>query len=336
VDGYEDGSLDFVFLDDDHRAAHLIAELEAWYPKLAPGGVIAGHDLDWSSVKKAVEVWSLKRGVPLRAASSRCWLGQKPVPMFSWVVQEGQRRCLVAVCCNERAIARQTVESLIKLGWGQRVLSAAQAHGFADVGFTWISKDVLVSALRDRAAMAALEGGYSHVLFLDADMTWPSDVLAKMLAHHGRGIVSGLYHLKTWPHWPVALRDGVWNDIDQTMDYTYDEMAAHADGLRRETLVGMGCTLIPVEVFRRLPRPWFKYQDNASVMPSITEDVWFCQQAATVECPIWLDPTIVCGHVSAEIVNTPHFDRATYEMAMLGNGQRLQKTAPIIPSKVAR
>ncbi len=39
-----DGSLDFVFVDATHTYAALAADLEAWLPKLRPGGLISGHD----------------------------------------------------------------------------------------------------------------------------------------------------------------------------------------------------------------------------------------------------------------------------------------------------
>ena len=42
---FADGSLDFVFLDDDHQAAHVDAELVLLFPKMAPGGIICGHDV---------------------------------------------------------------------------------------------------------------------------------------------------------------------------------------------------------------------------------------------------------------------------------------------------
>jgi len=38
-------SLDFAFCDDDHTAAHVREELEALLPKMAPGGLITGHDV---------------------------------------------------------------------------------------------------------------------------------------------------------------------------------------------------------------------------------------------------------------------------------------------------
>jgi hypothetical protein len=41
---YEDESLDMVMLDADHRTEAVLADLDAWMPKLKPGGVICGHD----------------------------------------------------------------------------------------------------------------------------------------------------------------------------------------------------------------------------------------------------------------------------------------------------
>lgn len=322
---YADASLDFVYLDDNHETAHVRAELDAWWPKLKPGGVLAGHDFDWPSVQKAVVIWGVRTGLVIANASARSWTCTKPQPADTWLVPPRQRKCLVAVCCNERTIPRHTAESLCRIGWGQRVTDAATKYQFTDVSFAWFSRYLSVADLRDEAAYVALSTGCSHVLYLDADMIWPTDVLDRMLAHHGHGLVSGLYHLKAWPHWPVALRTPVWNAVDQQFDYTYDKPAPHTDALRAESLVGMGCTIVPVELFRRFARPWFHYTVNAAGMATITEDVYFCQQAARVGCPIWLDPTVDCGHVSQQPITSAWYDRATVEMVMLANGQRITK-----------
>jgi predicted O-methyltransferase YrrM len=41
---YKDASLDFVFIDAAHDYASVVKDLNAWYPKLKKGGVLAGHD----------------------------------------------------------------------------------------------------------------------------------------------------------------------------------------------------------------------------------------------------------------------------------------------------
>lgn len=44
--GFQDGSLAYVFVDADHRYTGVAKDLEAWWPKVAPGGIICGHDFD--------------------------------------------------------------------------------------------------------------------------------------------------------------------------------------------------------------------------------------------------------------------------------------------------
>jgi hypothetical protein len=42
--GFADGSLDFVYIDGDHRFGAIAADLVAWVPKVRKGGAVAGHD----------------------------------------------------------------------------------------------------------------------------------------------------------------------------------------------------------------------------------------------------------------------------------------------------
>lgn len=51
----EDHSLDFVFIDADHSYEGVKTDINDWEPKVKPGGFVFGHDIDWPTVKKAVE-----------------------------------------------------------------------------------------------------------------------------------------------------------------------------------------------------------------------------------------------------------------------------------------
>lgn len=324
---YADGSLDFVFLDAAHDTASVLKDLAAWWPKIKPGGSIAGHDADWPSVTAALKPWSELSGVRVDQVSRRSWRVKKAaqLPASTWTVPPAQRKCLVAVCSNERSVYRQTAQSLLTLGWGQRVLDAIRSHGFTDVQVTWVSKFVLVSDLRNEAARLAIAMECSHVLFLDADMVWPSDVLSRMLAHHDKGIVSGLYFLKSWPHYPVALTRARVNAETLQVDYDYDKSCHLAEGVRPVDLVGMGCTMVPVALFHSMAQPWFEYQQDGSGNWSVTEDVAFCQKAKALGCPILLDPDVKCGHVAQHAIAEPWYERSLSEIAML---DRMARTEP--------
>ena len=52
---YEDDSLDFVFIDGDHRYECVKADIEAWLPKMKSKSILAGHDYGWcEDVRRAV------------------------------------------------------------------------------------------------------------------------------------------------------------------------------------------------------------------------------------------------------------------------------------------
>lgn len=332
---YAPASLDFVWIDAAHDPQSVLEDLEAWWPAVKPGGLFAGHDADWPTVQRALAPWSALRGLVVESVSVRSWAIRKPVPQSDWQTPAGARKCLVAVASNERTIYRQTAESLAKIGWGARVSQAASAHGFEDVQFSWVSRHVRVDDLRNEAGRLALAAGATHLLFLDADMTWPGDVLTRMLAHHDKGIVSGLYFLKSWPHWPVAFASGAVNLKTGEVDYTYDDAVVAAGGLRPSALVGMGCTLIPTALLSLMPEPWFEYRENRSGLWTITEDVAFCQKAAAYGCPIWVDPSVKCRHVGPEMVGEEHFMRARVEADALAELQRARsapKLAEAVPA----
>jgi len=66
---YADSSLDFVFIDADHEYESVLRDLRAWYPKVKPGGTLAGHDYHESGPKKAVDEFAALIGKP---AQKRC------------------------------------------------------------------------------------------------------------------------------------------------------------------------------------------------------------------------------------------------------------------------
>lgn len=64
---FTDNSLDFVYLDGDHREEFVDIDLDVWYQKLKPEGILAGHDIicarygvdDWGpGIRKAVNRFS--------------------------------------------------------------------------------------------------------------------------------------------------------------------------------------------------------------------------------------------------------------------------------------
>jgi cephalosporin hydroxylase len=55
VKEFKDASLDFVYLDGDHQTDAVVADIDAWKPKIRKGGILAGHDINMKNVYDAMQ-----------------------------------------------------------------------------------------------------------------------------------------------------------------------------------------------------------------------------------------------------------------------------------------
>ena len=58
---FQDYTVDFVFLDASHNYESVKNDINAWFPKVRSGGIIAGHDYDWNGVNKAVNEFAKEK-----------------------------------------------------------------------------------------------------------------------------------------------------------------------------------------------------------------------------------------------------------------------------------
>ncbi len=72
---YADNSLDFVFIDANHSYKFVKDDINAWYPKVKKGGILAGHDYErrWPGVIQAVDEFMLENNYSLEINSEQCW-----------------------------------------------------------------------------------------------------------------------------------------------------------------------------------------------------------------------------------------------------------------------
>jgi hypothetical protein len=72
---FSDGEVDFCFIDAAHDEASVAEDVRSWWPRVAPGGILAGHDYgcDWPGVDRAVDGFF---GSRVRRVW-RCWIVTK-------------------------------------------------------------------------------------------------------------------------------------------------------------------------------------------------------------------------------------------------------------------
>ena len=76
---FDDESLDGVFIDAAHDYDSVVKDVAAWFPKVKPGGIFAGHDYPWHEVKRAVDEHAAANGYTIEQIG-RVWMRTKPTP----------------------------------------------------------------------------------------------------------------------------------------------------------------------------------------------------------------------------------------------------------------
>lgn len=142
----------------------------------------------------------------------------------------------------------------------------------------------------------ALKWGATHILSPSADTQWPKDAVKRLVAHD-KDVVSG------WGKGrfsPFHANVGDLVDIETGM-FRIVQNPKERSGLERVALYGE-LQLVKAEVFQKIPRPWFFGPDMCKGDSFMTEDTYFCLQAAKCGVEVWVDWDINVVHVADGLV----------------------------------
>ena len=73
---FDDGSIDFCFIDGDHSYEGCKRDIHAWFPKMKKGGIFAGHDYTNAGarkVKMAVDEFAKNYNLTVKK-NNKCWV----------------------------------------------------------------------------------------------------------------------------------------------------------------------------------------------------------------------------------------------------------------------
>lgn len=179
------------------------------------------------------------------------------------------------------------------------------------------SKTTWVAHARNSIVEGAIELGAEWLLFVDSDMTFPRETLARLMSWN-KDIVCASYVKKKPPYMTVgslAQRPGSDDKVGgQTM--------VNANGLYEMKEVGLGVCLIKMEVFKRLPKPWFHYEYKPGSNVMTGEDILWCHEVKKLGYKIYLDAALSMhvGHIGNYIFRPEQ----AYPLFDVETGQRKQ------------
>ena len=139
-----------------------------------------------------------------------------------------------------------------------------------------------VAENRNKLAQYAIDNNFSHIFFLDSDITFNGDALELLLKRDKDIIALAFNHRRLPLESVIAPLDG---NLGKPMPTDLFEAAS----------CGTGGMLIRTLVFRDIPKPWFDFTyENGE---RVGEDVNFCRKARKAGYKIWVDPTIPVRHI---------------------------------------
>ena len=164
-----------------------------------------------------------------------------------------------------------------------------------------VTEDSVVYHARNMFVERAVNDGYDYIFMVDADMVLPEDTLVK-LVNANKEIVSGMCFKRRFPFEPASLKicrvvEGK-PVFENVKDWTPSQMI-EVEG------VGSACIMIMTKVFETLGDiGWY----NPTL--DFSEDYSFCMRAREAGYKIYIDTSLVAGHIGEQVVYEEHYRQA--------------------------
>lgn len=147
---------------------------------------------------------------------------------------------------------------------------------------------------RNIGVFQAQQAGATHIIMIDADMTFDPYSIQKLI-ECDKDIIGADYNEKKFPLTPTIKR---FDENDELILVPHEDLPKEVFEVDR--LPG-GFTLIKMSVFKKLKRPYFQAPSGKTYEDFTTEDYWFSKLAKKAGFSLWCDPSLRVGHVGEHI-----------------------------------
>jgi hypothetical protein len=151
-----------------------------------------------------------------------------------------------------------------------------------------------IDTLRNDIVEKALSVGATKLLMMDVDMIYHPKTITNLL---GRRLpVVGAVCFRRYPPFdPIMLR---------VEDDRYESVEDWEEGeLVEVDATGAGCLMFDMNIFKKMPYPWFQFRKGTQKWEVIGEDVGFCQDLKAAGYKIFVDTSVPADHLTTMAVN---------------------------------
>jgi GT2 family glycosyltransferase len=156
--------------------------------------------------------------------------------------------------------------------------------------FYWECVDMArahVGVGRNAFVKFAKERQADYILFLDDDHILKPDTFLR-LYRMNVPVATALAFQRVPPYWPCIYQWTMLPDNGQTACLPVDQLIKQ--GQRKVDASGFAAALIKMEVFDKIPDPWFEWKE-------LGEDIDFCLKCKDHDIPIWCDTDLILPHI---------------------------------------
>ena len=149
-----------------------------------------------------------------------------------------------------------------------------------------IQSGTLVYIARNKLASMAINEKYTHVLWLDSDMIFNSQVVDDLM-FCGKEMVCGAFVSRRPPYGPCVYESIKKNEVEKVKEFGTKPF--RVDGC------GFACVLTSVELLQAV---MYKFGNCFNPTDYYGEDLAFCWRVGQIGREIWCEPTVRPGHIA--------------------------------------
>lgn len=155
-----------------------------------------------------------------------------------------------------------------------------------------IDSTIPLDLSRNNVTESARKKNCDYLFFIDSDVFIEQGYLERLLSHN-KDVISGIYHQKTPPYYPLPRR--------RVAENLYVPIEPEDDSIIEIDGTGMGCVLIKMDALENISYPWFefKYYKIGEKWHQLSEDLYLCQKLQDKGIKIYCDPIVRCNHIGA-------------------------------------